>query len=149
MALSESYLVRSAPASSALTPELAFYATIEVGEPPEPMTPLVQQSGQAEEEHAESEHPIIEDVCCSRVQRLTSSSSALGASIQSDGYVCEELARELAPLGTPGVEPPPPSQFMTLVEGIGPTSREMWAQLGEDVMMQLAAALSANSSESI
>ena len=78
-----------------------------------------------------------------------SSSTGLGFSIQSDGYVCEELARELAPLGTPGIEPPPPSQFMTLVEGDGPTSREMWARLGADVMMQYLAGIAPDPGEDI
>ena len=71
---------------------------------------------------------------------LPESADDLGPSIQSDGLVCSALMRELACLGEPGFEPPPPDRFMTLVEGDGPTTREMWAQLGADVMMRHAAA---------
>ena len=74
-----------------------------------------------------------------RKQLSVTITDELGPSIQSEGYVCEALAKELAPLGTPGVEPPPPDRFMTLVEGDGPTTREMWAKLGCDVMMARAA----------
>ena len=80
---------------------------------------------------------------------LPESADDLGPSIQSDGLVCSALMRELACLGEPGFEPPPPDRFMTLVEGDGPTTREMWAQLGADVMMRHARRAPVNFAESI
>ena len=65
------------------------------------------------------------------------SGSSLMPSIQSSEADRMRPASWSVPSG-PSREPSPPSQFMTLVEGDGPTSAQMWAQLGADVMMEIS-----------
>ena len=65
------------------------------------------------------------------------SGSSLMPSIQSSEADRMRPASWSVPSG-PSREPSPPSQFMTLVEGDGPTSEQMWAQLGADVMMEIS-----------
>ena len=74
------------------------------------------------------------------------SSSCIASSVQSNGFVSPRLAQELEGL-EPYDEPPPISQFMTLVPGDGPTTQQMWAQLGADVMLLHHAAVNANPPE--
>ena len=64
----------------------------------------------------------------------------LDPSIQSDGYVSANFIRDYPELvdGVPSHESSISSTFMTLVPGDGPTSQQMWAQLGADVMMEIA-----------
>ena len=66
-----------------------------------------------------------------------SGTSTLMPSIQSSEADRLRSVSWSVPSG-PSCEPSISSTFMTLVPGDGPTSQQMWAQLGADVMMEIA-----------
>jgi hypothetical protein len=63
------------------------------------------------------------------------SDDSLPSSIKSTESERNRVASFIYPTDGPSRQPSPPDVFMELVTPIGPTSDELWAQLGMDVMM--------------
>ena len=74
-------------------------------------------------------------------QLCSAATSSLMPSVQSSEADRLRPSSFSVPSDGPSREPSPPTHFMTLVDGDGPTSQQMWSQLGADVMMEHSRAM--------